>query len=231
MRIKALVKFSIIDYPDKIASLLFTGGCNMRCPFCQNPELVATPQALPDILPEQVLRFLEQRRGLVDGVVISGGEPTLQPDLPEWLRQIKALGFAVKLDTNGYLPDVLAALLTDRLVDYVAMDIKSTLAKYSLAAGVPVRTDLITESIALLLRGDVDYEFRTTVLPDLLTPDDIPALAELLHSARRYYLQQFRADATLDPTWQAKVPYPIATLQEMARALCALGIPTEVRGG
>ena len=123
------------------------------------------------------------------------------------------------------------ALIADRLVDYVAMDIKSTLAKYSLAAGVPVRTDRITESIALLLRGDVDYEFRTTVLPDLLAPDDIPELAELLRGARRYYLQQFRADATLDPAWQAKVPYPIATLQEMAQALCTLGIPTEVRGG
>ena len=166
MRIKALVKFSAIDYPGKIASLLFTGGCNLRCPFCQNPELVATPQALPDIPPEQVLRFLEQRRGLLDGVVISGGEPTLQPDLPELLRQIKALGFAVKLDTNGYLPDVLAALIADRLVDYVAMDIKAPLdERYTAVTGRECDLAALRASMALLRGWDPGgprYEFRTT---------------------------------------------------------------------
>ena len=230
MHIKGLVKTSLLDYPGKIAAVVFTSGCNFRCPFCQNAHLILQPTSLPDIAAEEVLALLAKRRRFLDGVVISGGEPTLQTDLADFMSKIKKLELATKLDTNGYRPDVIASLLTDGLVDEVAMDIKAPLPRYPLAAGVPVDPSLITQSISLLLASNVSHEFRTTVVPGIVGPEDVAELAAMLQGAQRYALQQFRAEGVLDPAWESVSPYPAETLQEMAKQLCARGVPTIVRG-
>ena len=192
MRICGLQKLTLLDYPGKTACTVFTGGCNFRCPFCQNTPLVLRPGEEPDIGEESFLAFLEKRQGLLDGVVVSGGEPTLQPELPDFLQKIKALGYAVKLDTNGGKPEVLASLLDSGLVDYVAMDIKNSPEKYALTAGVP-ELDLapIRESAALLLERGCG-EFRTTVVQELHTPEDMAAIGSWLTGAERYFIQNFR---------------------------------------
>jgi pyruvate formate lyase activating enzyme len=231
MQIKGLIKDSLIDYPGHIATVVFTGGCNFGCPFCQNGELVTAHQDMADIPPDQLLALLKERQGFIDGLVITGGEPTLQPDLAGFMADVKALGVAIKLDTNGYLPDRLAALLSENLADDVAMDIKAAPANYDRAAGTKVDLTRIERSIALLQGGQVPYEFRTTVVPGLVGPDDVPALAALLAGATRYTLQQYRPEGVLDPDWRQVAPYPLGTLEAMAARLKAAGIPTTVRGG
>jgi len=217
MHVKGWVRSSLIDYPEHIAAVLFTGGCNFRCPMCHNRDLVLNPGALPDLAGEEILGFLGNRVGLLDGVVVSGGEPMLQPDLAAFIRRIRELGFQVKLDTNGYSPEKLAILLNEGLVDYVAMDIKASPGKYALLAGLPdLDVDLINRSIELLLNGRCQYEFRTTVVPDLLDIGDIQEIAQWVTGGQRYVLQQFRPLQTLDPVLQMVKPYPVRVLREMA---------------
>ncbi len=230
MWIKGLVRNSLIDYPGKLAAVLFSGGCNFRCPYCQNSQLVLCPQELPDTPPEEVLSFLAERRGFLDGLVLSGGEPTLQPDLGDFAWQVKRLGLAVKLDTNGYRPDVLRDLLSRGCLDMIAMDVKATIKSYSLAAGIPVDLSLIEESLALLLSSGIAYELRTTVVPGIIGPQDVDDLSAWLRRAKRYVLQQFRPQEALHPAWRQVVPYTTQALLTMAERLCAAGIPTEVRG-
>jgi pyruvate formate lyase activating enzyme len=242
-RIKGLVKTSLIEFPGHIAAVVFTGGCNFRCPYCQNADLVADPAGLPDIPVGDVLEFLAQRRGFtrgpsagkrvtgfVDGVVVSGGEPTLQPGLPDFMRAVRTLGCATKLDTNGSRPDVLCALLTEGLLDYVALDLKAPLERYEAALGAPHSVSVaVGESIRLILNSGVAHEFRTTVVPGLVAPADVPGLAQTIAGARQYYLQQFRPAATLDPAYEHVTPYPPAVLHQMAQAARAW-VPTAVRG-
>lgn len=192
MRIHGLQKLTLLDFPSRTACTVFTGGCDFRCPFCHNASLVLRPDQQPLIPEEEVFAFLEKRRGLLDGVAVTGGEPTLQPDLPDFLRRVKDLGFAVKLDTNGGRPQVLKALLAAELVDYVAMDIKSSPEGYARAAGIP-GLDLapIQESAALLLSGTVPYEFRTTLVKPLHTEADMRAIGHWLQGAQRYFLQSY----------------------------------------
>jgi len=217
MHVKGWVRSSLIDYPEHIAAVLFTGGCNFRCPMCHNRDLVLNPGVLPDLAGEEILGFLGNRVGLLDGVVVSGGEPMLQPDLAAFIRRIRELGFQVKLDTNGYSPEKLAILLNEGLVDYVAMDIKASPGKYALLAGLPdLDVDLINRSIELLLNGRCQYEFRTTVVPDLLDIGDIQEIAQWVTGGQRYVLQQFRPLQTLDPVLQMVKPYPVRVLREMA---------------
>ena len=230
MQIKGLVKNSLLDFPGKLAAVLFTAGCNFRCPFCQNAQLVLRPQELPDIPPQEVLSFLAARRGFLDGVVLSGGEPTLQADLPDFMRQVKKLGLAVKLDTNGYRPDVLREVLADGAVDMIALDIKAARQNYTLAAGIPPDFRLIEQSIALLLSSSVAYELRTTVVPGIVKPEDVDDLAALVHEAKRYVLQQFRPQEVLDPAWRTVAPYSGQILSTMVEQLHARGIATELRG-
>ncbi len=217
MELKGWVRTSLIDYPDHIATVLFTGGCDFRCPMCHNADLVMRPGAIPTLPEEKVWDFLSQRAGLVGGVVVTGGEPTLQPDLVPFLRRVRERGLDVKLDTNGYRPDVLAALLDEGLVDYVAMDVKAPPEKYPLLAG---RADLdlarVERSIDLLRGSDLSYEFRTTVVPGLLVEQDVEELARWIAGAQRYVLQQFRPLGTLDPALEAVSPYPLKRLQGMA---------------
>lgn len=200
MDIQGLQKLTLLDYPGKVACTVFLGGCNLRCPFCHNGELVLSPG--PAALTEEaLLTFLERRRGLLDGVCITGGEPLLRPDLPRLLEAVKGLGFPLKLDTNGGFPQALEAVIRQGLVDYVAMDIKNSLPRYPETAGVPgLDTAPYRESAALLLEGNVDYEFRTTVVRELHDEDSFRAIGPWLRGARRYFLQAFvDRDTVLSP--------------------------------
>ncbi|MBO4676286.1 MAG: anaerobic ribonucleoside-triphosphate reductase activating protein [Oscillospiraceae bacterium] len=192
MRISGLMKLTLLDFPGHTACTVFTGGCNYRCPFCHNAELVLRPEEQPEIPEAEFFALLEKRRGLLDGVAVTGGEPTLQPDLPEFLRRIRDLGYAVKLDTNGTRPDLLKRLVQEGLVQYAAMDIKNSPARYAETAGTAdPQLDRIRESAAFLLAGTVPYEFRTTVVQELHRPEDLQEIGRWLRGAERYFLQGF----------------------------------------
>jgi pyruvate formate lyase activating enzyme len=217
VKLKGWVRTSLIDYPDHIATVLFTGGCNFRCPMCHNADLVIRPRETPDLAREIVWDFLARRKGLVSGVVITGGEPTLQAGLVPFLRRIREMGLDVKLDTNGYRPDVLATLLGEGLVDYVAMDVKAPPDKYPLLAGrAGLDVARVERSIELLQDSGLSHEFRTTVVPDLLDEEDIEQIARQLAGAAQYVLQQFRPRHTLDPALEQATPYPMDRLYGMA---------------
>jgi pyruvate formate lyase activating enzyme len=192
MRIGGLQKFSLIDYPGKVAAVIFTQGCNFRCPYCHNPELVISSSFRDTIPEEEVISFLFERKNKLQGVVVTGGEPTIQPDLIDFLKKIKSMGFCVKLDTNGSSPDVLKKVIEDGFVDFVAMDIKSPLEKYSKASGTDINADNIKESLNIILNSSVEHLFRTTVLKPFLDFDDFVSINNLVKDARRYVLQEFR---------------------------------------
>jgi len=190
IRICGLTKLTLVDYPGKVAATVFLSGCNLRCPFCHNASLVLGGAA--EIDGSAVLAFLEKRRGLLDGVCVTGGEPLLQRDLPEFLSRVKALGYPVKLDTNGCYPDRLKEVAARGLADYVAMDVKADPVYYAEAAGVPdIDLAPILESIAFLISGKLEYEFRTTVVGGLHTPEIVAGAARMIAGARRYFLQAF----------------------------------------
>lgn len=192
MRILGLQKLSLVDFPGKVAATVFTGGCDLRCPFCHNASLVLPGRGTSALDAGGVLDFLASRRGLLDGMVLSGGEPLLQPDAADFLAEVKAMGFAVKLDTNGCHPDALADILDRRLADYVAMDIKNSLEKYPWTVGVPgFDTAPVERSARLLMEGPADYEFRTTLVRPFHEVGDMETIGRWLRGARRYYLQAF----------------------------------------
>lgn len=192
MRIDGLQKMTLLDFPGKVACTVFTGGCNFRCPFCHNALLVTKLPEKPDYSEDEILSFLEKRTGLLDGVAITGGEPLLNPDIADFIRKIRSMGYAVKLDTNGSFPERLKAIVGEGLVDYVAMDIKNRKEKYAETIGLK-NLDLskIEESVEFLKTGAVDYEFRTTVVEQFHTVEDIRAAAEWISGAKRYFLQNF----------------------------------------
>jgi pyruvate formate lyase activating enzyme len=210
---------SLIDYPSKVATVLYTSRCNFRCPFCHNRELVLAADS--DQIPlDEVLATLAERRGFIDGVVITGGEPTVHAGLGELIGAIKELGLAVKLDTNGYNSQVLQRLLHNGKLDFIAMDIKSSLAKYSRAAGIEVDTSRISRSIKLIKESGIGYEFRTTCVPSLVDIEDIQEISRLAGSRSRLTLQQFQPINTLAPEYADITPYPddvLAGLAEIAR--------------
>lgn len=190
MQIGGLIKFSLVDYPGKMSAIIFTQGCNMRCGYCHNPELVY-PHLLVEPYPEaEVLDFLSKRADSLEGVVISGGEPTLQPDLLDFMGKVKAMGYAVKLDTNGTRPEVLAVAIEDKLVDAVAMDIKAPLDKYNQICGCEVDVDAVSESMALVMSGGIEYEFRTTYDKSVLGEDDIRRIVKSLPDEKVFTLQE-----------------------------------------
>lgn len=200
MIIGGLQKTSLLDFPEKIAAIVFTMGCNFRCGYCHNPELINGEAKI-----EEVFEFLKTRQGKLDGVVITGGEPCLQKDLPEFIKQVKELGFAVKLDTNGSFPEMLEKVLPE--LDYVAMDIKAPLEKYSQIVNVDVDTSKILKSIEVLKNGGVDYEFRTTVVKSQLSFEDFEKIGQLIQGAPRYYLQRFEASKILDKSLENEKTY------------------------
>ena len=191
MKIQGLQKMTLLDFPGRVACTVFLGGCDFRCPFCHNYELLdgSAPAVMDD---QELLRFLKGRRGLLDGVAITGGEPLLRRDLPDLLRAIRELGFAVKVDTNGNHPEALEGLLKEGLVDYVAMDVKNSPEKYALTVGLSaLDLALIRRSVQMLMDGPVPYEFRTTVVDQLHKAEDFEAIGRWIAGAKAYFLQPF----------------------------------------
>ena len=198
MKIMGLQKLTLLDYPEKIACTVFLGGCNFRCPFCHNASLVLDGIEGGEISEDEFFAHLKARRGKLFGVCVSGGEPTLYPDLPDFIRRIKAMGYAVKLDTNGYRPRVLSALIDEGLLDYVAMDIKNCPERYGETVGIEsFNVAPILESASILMSGRVDFEFRTTVVRQLHTEDNIRAIGEWLRGDKKFYLQTFKDSGDL----------------------------------
>ena len=190
MNVQGYQKLTLLDFPGRTACTVFTGGCNLRCPFCHNAGLVRTPLAGPN-LTDEVLVYLQKRRGILDGVCITGGEPLLQPDLVDFLRKVKEMGYAVKLDTNGTLPRRLEAILATNLVDYVAMDIKSSPDGYAAATGTDADVSAVTDSLSLLRQSGIPYELRTTAVRGLHTAADFAAIGEWLGDVPAYFIQRF----------------------------------------
>ena len=192
MQIYGFNKTTLLDYPEHIAATVFTGGCNFRCPFCHNGELVLDPARQPSVAEEEVLYYLKKRQGILQGVCVTGGEPTLQRDLRAFLQKIKELEYPIKLDTNGYRPDVLKSLCEQGLVDYVAMDIKTCKERYPLLAGIPsIQMEPIEESVDYLKSCHIPYEFRTTVVKELHSADDFQKIGPWISGCPNYYLQNF----------------------------------------
>lgn len=205
MQIHGLNKTTLLDYPGHVAATVFTGGCNFRCPFCHNAGLVLEPGRQECIAEEEALAHLKKRKGILTGVCITGGEPTLQKDLADFLGRIKALGYLVKLDTNGYNPKVLQELLRENLLDYVAMDIKASRENYARAAGVPgLDLTRIQESIDLLQKSGLPYEFRTTVVKGIHSVEEFREIGRWLSGSRAYYLQSFRENENVLAVWSGQ---------------------------
>ena len=230
MAIKGFQGTSLLDFPGRIASLVFFGGCNLTCPFCHNPALVLDPDQLPDYPLDAVLEDLAARRSFIDGVVLSGGEPTLAPELPELLAGARALGLQVKLDTNGLAPLVLDRLLAAGLVDYVALDLKTAPERYGELHREPVASDKLLHSIRLLLEDRVDYELRTTCVPGMVEAADLHALGCRVRGARRWLLQQFVPQHALSADLQARAPYSAETLRAFAMLAGEYAAEVGIRG-
>ena len=198
MKILGLQKLTLLDFPDHMAAIVFLGGCNFRCPFCQNSSLVLTPTALPAISQEDFSAFLRKRSGILEGICVTGGEPTLHPNLPDFLASIKEAGYLVKLDTNGTNPEMLEELLQQGLVDYVAMDIKAGRTNYARVCGLTDRAraacliEKVSQSAELLKNSFTEFEFRTTAVKGLHTMADFEDIASWLSGSEKYYLQSFR---------------------------------------
>lgn len=196
MNISGLQKFSLLDYPGQPCAVIFTQGCNFRCSYCHNPELLAVKKGT--ITPQSVLDFLTLRKNQLGAVVITGGEPTLQPDLIPFLGQIKQLDYLIKLDTNGSNPEIIKKIINAKLIDYLAMDIKSSLKNYSQTCGVKVNQVNIQKTISILKNSSINYEFRTTVVDKQLTTQDINEIGQLIHGSPNYFLQKYVShDASL----------------------------------
>ena len=214
MRIAGLIKTSLIDYPGKLAAVVFTQGCNFRCGFCHNPDLI--PGTGEGRLSElEFFQFLASREGVLEGVVITGGEPTVQADLPQFIAKIKEYGYAVKLDSNGSNPKMLKDLIEAKLIDYVAMDIKGPLESYDKIAHFS-GSENITESIKIIMESGLGYEFRTTVLPFFHQISEFEEVGKLINGANRYAIQGFRPDVTFDRVLHEAIPFNKDELEQIA---------------
>lgn len=219
IKIKGFMKTSMLDYPEKLSACIFLSKCNFRCPYCHNVELVNDDARLIPFDNEKVFSYLKKKKAWMDGVVISGGEPTLHPELIELCKDIKKIGYCIKLDTNGTNPKMLKQLIDEKLVDYVAIDIKSSKEKYDKVTNVKTNIDAISESVNMLINGTVDYEFRTTVIPELVELDDIKKIGEWIKGAKKYYIQQFIPIKTLDSSYMEKPSHNHDTLHEMKQIM------------
>ena len=214
MKFSGLQKISLVDYPHKVASVLYTPGCNLRCPFCHNWRIAVDPK--PPFLQEAVaLEILGARKKYVDAVVVSGGEPTMHKELPKFLAKLKEKGFQVKLDTNGFYPEVLEECLP--YVDYVALDVKTSLDKYSLLGAE--NTAVFQRAIEMLKTGKVEYEFRTTVVPEFVTAEDVVCIGEITKGVKTFAFQQFVPHDTLDKRFENVQPYAPETIKEFAETM------------
>jgi pyruvate formate lyase activating enzyme len=211
--IKGIQKTSLIDYPGKISTIIFTAGCNMRCPFCQNPDLVTGFDQLPDLDEGKIVDFLKERRKWIDGVCITGGEPLIYNDITELITKIKNIGLLVKLDTNGLNPGILEKLIREKLIDYIAMDIKSDESHYEAAAGCGVDMRKIKQSVESIKATDIDYEFRSTIVPDFFNEAIMENIGKWLGGAKKYCIQQFRSSVPLvDKSFEGRSGYSLLVL-------------------
>jgi len=231
--IGGLQKTTLIDYPGRVAATIFLIGCNFRCPFCYSSELVL-PEKIklqPRISEKDFFNFLKERKGLLEGVVICGGEPTINKDLPEFIKKINWLGFLVKLDTNGSNPEMLKKLIDEKLINYVAMDVKAPLKKekYEMASGIKINLEKIKKSIEIIKGAGIDYEFRTTVVPTLHSKEDIIQIAQDIGSAKKYFLQNFRPEKTINSKFETIKPYPRELLLEIKKEIEKFFEACEVR--
>lgn len=238
MLIGGLQKFSLLDYPEKISAIVFTQGCNFRCQFCYNPmlvwpikagkskyaldfiresgQIIEQQKVHPKIKEDDFFVFLKSRAGKLDAVVITGGEPCLQKDLSEFMAKIKKSGFFIKLDTNGSYPEKLANLLKEKLIDYIAMDLKAPREKYELVTGAEVEFDLVEKSAKIIMKSGLPYEFRTTITPGLLNKDDIGEMGKIIKGAQKWYLQGFKGGMDLvNQDLKGRVPYNLRQMKEM----------------
>ncbi len=213
MRIAGFVKTSMVDYPGNIVSTIFLSGCNFRCPYCHNPCVVnGSSEAFSE---DDVLGHLRFRKGLIDGVCVSGGEPTIHADLIDFLRKIKSLGLLVKLDTNGSNPEMLRRILDEKLADYIAMDVKSSFDRYHEACGVQIDMERISKSIAMIKNSNVEHEFRTTMVPRFFSKDDFEKVCKSLKGAHRFYIQQFdNRNEMIDNEMKKEKLYPPSKMED-----------------
>ena len=237
MIISGLQKFSLLDYPGSVSAIIFTQGCNFRCHFCYNPMLV-WPQSevskfknissssadekiekvYPRFLEDDLFDFLKKRQKKLDAIVITGGEPTIHKDLPEFIKKIRKLGFKIKLDTNGTNPGMIKNLIDEKLVDYIAMDIKGSLEKYAIITGVQPNLNSIKKSIKIIMQSGLPYEFRTTVVPGLIEKKDIKKIGELIKGAEKWYLQNFKSDINLvNDSFEKYKSYSLKEMEEMRK--------------
>lgn len=216
--IKGFQGTSLLDYPGRIAALIFTGGCNFRCRFCHNVDLISS-RSLPDLDFDSVMASLKKRAGFIEGVVVTGGEPTIHPGLIDMLRAIKAAGLDVKLDTNGSHPEILSWIIEEKLAEYIAMDYKAPLENLSDTIGVTGAEKRVSESARLIISSKTRHEFRTTVHPLLHSLDSIETIAEEISGARAYFLQQFHTFGSLDPELTKTAPHPAEFFQTAAARL------------
>lgn len=219
MLLSGITKLTLLDFPEKTACIVFTAGCNFRCGYCHNPEFVL-PERLKEIekgfIPEEVFfRFLERRKGLLQGVVITGGEPTLHPDLEDFIGKIRTLGYAVKLDTNGNRPEVLRRLIERGLVQYVAMDFKTSFNRYSALSGLGADAEAVKKSFGLLKEGRIPYEFRTTLVREMHAEEVLREMKRSLRGATRYFLQPFRSEIVLDPKFETMSAFSEAEMASL----------------
>ncbi|PIO00443.1 anaerobic ribonucleoside-triphosphate reductase activating protein [archaeon CG10_big_fil_rev_8_21_14_0_10_43_11] len=224
--IAGVQKTSLIDYPQHVSFVVFTGGCNFRCPYCHNPELVE-PASQP-LSERDVLADIARRKKIIDSVCVTGGEPTLHKALKPFLEGVKALGLSVKLDTNGTNPAFLKELVDGELVDYVAMDIKAPLDAYTRATGVKTNANALRASIRFIIKSGISHEFRTTFVPGVVSKQDVPRILKEIKGAQQYCIQQFRPTKTLDPQFKHTTPFDAAALYDIQKT-CASDIPIIVR--
>jgi pyruvate formate lyase activating enzyme len=233
VNIRGFLETSFLDWDGKVSSIVFLPGCNFKCPYCSNWLLVHEPGSLPEVKLDKIDHFLTERKDFIDGVVITGGEPTIHPWLPELIKHFKDMGLLVKLDTNGTNPKMLQRLVTrdSRLVDYVAMDIKAPLnEKYDIACGTKVNLAEIKESIKLIMASGIDHEFRTTVIPNLLGEREIEEIAKTIAGAKKYALQQFVPAHSMIKEMQSLDPHPAETILALAETAKKYVKATIVRG-
>jgi len=223
--VKGFQGITTLDYPDRVSSTIFLAGCNFRCPFCHNKELVEDFESLQTITDDRLFSLIEERKDFIDGISITGGEPLLSEDIIGFISILKEkFKLPVKVDTNGYNPDILKKILSENLVDYVAMDIKTSPSKYVIACGVNIDFERIKNSIEILLHSSVDYEFRTTMVPQLVTLEDVREIGVLIAGAKKYVIQQFRNWKTLKDDFTGIVPYKPEELKK-ARDIMTQFVP------
>jgi len=219
MKIGGLIKTSLIEYPGRISAVIFTQGCNFRCPYCHNPELVDPALFNTPIAESEIFDFLERRKKYLEAIVITGGEPCLQKDLIDFIRRVKDMGYLVKLETNGSLPEVISQITEKGIVDFISRDLKSPIDKYSIIAGVKVDISKIKESIDLIISSDIDSEFQTTVVKSMLEKEDFEKIGSLIEGAKIYTLQKFVPSKTLNPAFLDEKTYSDEELEEIRKIM------------